>query len=177
MSQKFTAVLFLAFLLVSCTIKPVSFPDQHKKSKLDPSKCKFPKAEHYVNDFDDVLDATQESELEKICTDYEKKTTNQLVVATVKDLKPYDNIADFSKDMFNEWEIGRKDKNNGVLIVLCMDCHEVRIATGYGAEKILTNEICDQIIDPGMLDYFKNSDPYGGLKYGIEEVIKKWGKG
>lgn len=174
MMNKVVSVFLISFILVSCAGKPTFFPDQHKKSKLDPSKRKFPKAEHYVNDFADDLSSEQETELDKICADYETKTTNQLVVATVKDLNPYDDITGFSKDMFNEWEIGKRKENNGVLIVLCMDCHEVRIATGYGAEKILTNEVCDQIIDPGMLNYFEDGDAYGGLKYGIDEIIKRW---
>lgn len=172
--NKVVSLFLISFILFSCTPKPTSFPDQHKKSKLDPSKRKFPKAEHYVNDFADDLSPEQEKELDKICADYETKTTNQLVVATIKTMAPYDDINKYGTDMFNEWEIGQKDKNNGVLIVLCMECQEVRISTGYGAEKILTNDICDQIIDPGMLNYFEDGDSYGGLKYGIEEIIKRW---
>jgi len=45
---------------------------------------------------------------------------------------------------------------------------------GYGAEKSLTAEVTDAIVNPGMVNYFKKNNNYGGLKFGIKEIIKKW---
>lgn len=170
----------LAFTsLVACNtnnnkaaVNPQVNENSQTTEKLD--TLKFPKANNWVNDFEKELTTDQQKELDLICKDYETATTNQLMVATIADYKPYEDIAAYSKDLFNEWGIGQKPLDNGVLIVVCMKCQEVRIETGLGAERILTNEICDRIIDPGMIDYFEKKDVYGGIKYGIKEVIKRW---
>jgi uncharacterized protein len=173
-----TKILFaVLFLFASCGTPAIktSIPNNTKDSvKREEVILQFPKAEQYVNDFDSILTPAQQKELNEICANYDKQTTNQLVVATVKDIKPYNDIKDYAKDLFNEWKIGTKEKNNGVLIVLCVKCNEVRITVGYGAEKSLTAEITDAIVDPGMVGYFQKNKNYEGLKFGIKEIIKKW---
>ncbi len=167
-----------SIVLFSCgaTTKITQGPETKDSVKVQTpaDTFQFHKAYAWVNDFDSILTDMEEGKLDAVCKNYEKATTNQLVVATIGSFKPYSNIADYSTDMFNEWKIGTKEKNNGVLIVLCKDCHEVRITTGYGAEKILTTEICDLIVDPLMLSYFEKDKYYEGLKAGIDEIIKKW---
>ena len=171
--------LFSIFSLLSCgTSKKNQLADEKKDTTtIQVNKNienNFPKSIGWVNDFDSILTDNEENQLNNICSNYEKTSTNQLVIATIHSFKPYNNIADYSKDLFNEWKIGTKEKNNGVLIVLCKGRHEVRIETGLGVEKILTNKVCDHIIDPIMLSYFEEEKYYEGLKAGTEEIIKKW---
>src|SRR5689334_12013386 len=121
--------LFLGLSLSACTLK--------QTNKSSETQKKFPKAERYVNDFDDILTTDQENTLNTVCSDYDKKTTNQIVVATFKSMEPYENIETFGTALYNEWGIGTKEKNNGLLIVVFKENHKVRISTGLGTEKIL----------------------------------------
>ncbi|GAA4239678.1 hypothetical protein GCM10022291_34970 [Postechiella marina] len=51
---------------------------------------------------------------------------------------------------------------------------KIRISTGHGTEKILTDEICKKIIDQTIIPEFKNGDYYSGIEKGITELIAKW---
>lgn len=138
------------------------------------SKGPFPKATHWVNDFDDILTTVQEVELDSICRNYQNETTNQLVVATIDSIQPYTNIEEYSVDMYNDWRLGTKEKNNGLLITVFPKLHKARITTGYGTEKILTNEICDGIMKNQMIPHFKNGEYYEGIKEAILKSIELW---
>ena len=70
--------------------------------------------------------------------------------------------------------VGKKDKNNGLLILIAPNDRQVSIATGYGTEKILTDYICKVIIDSTMIPKFKNQDYYGGVNSALDSIIAKW---
>ena len=65
-------------------------------------------------------------------------------------------------------------KNNGLTIVVCNSCRQIGIATGYGTELILTDEICKKVIDETIIPEFKNGEFYNGIKKGVTELIAKW---
>lgn len=72
-------------------------------------------------------------------------TTAEVAVAVVPSIGDY-TIEDFSEKVFTKWGIGKKDKDNGVLLVISPDSREVRIQTGYGAEGVLPDITCGKII-------------------------------
>jgi uncharacterized protein len=59
--------------------------------------------------------------------------------------------------------IGRRDVNNGVLIVFSAQMKKVRIETGYGAERVLTDSIAKKIVDSLMIPQFKQQKYFDGL--------------
>lgn len=127
-----------------------------------------------VNDYSKILEKGQELELSEILQNYEIKTTKQIVLVTIDNITPYKDIHKFATDLGSYWGVGTKEKNNGLLIVLCKDYRSISIATGTGTEKILTDEICKSVIDNIMIPKFRNGKFYKGLKLGIEELINKW---
>jgi len=58
--------------------------------------------------------------------------------------------------------------------VLCNPLRKIRISTGYGTENILTDEICQKIIDEKIIPEFKKGNYYEGIEIGIIELIDKW---
>jgi len=134
----------------------------------------LPKKVGYVNDFSDILTFKQEKELSKIIQDFDQKTTNQFAVVTIDSIKPYGSIKDFATDLGNYWGIGQKDKNNGVIIVVCKNLRKVWVGTGLGAERVLTNDICKAVIDIHMIPHFQNGQYFDGIRQGIQELIKQW---
>ena len=58
----------------------------------------------------------QIADLENILTDYEKLTTNEIVIVTIDSIQPYTDIHLYATDLGDNWAIGKKEKNNGLII-------------------------------------------------------------
>ncbi|MFI5150877.1 MAG: TPM domain-containing protein [Bacteroidia bacterium] len=164
----------LVFLAISALFlfgSPLSA--QHKvASGKDAKISKFPEAQGWVNDFEEVLDSLTEAKLTKLITDHNKKTTNQISIVTISSITPYQFLSDYTKDLSNAWGVGEKGKNNGVTIIYSKALHEVRIATGLGLQGKLTDTHCQKIVDDFMLPSFKTGNYGKGMTDGVTEIIR-----
>lgn len=77
-------------------------------------------------------------------------TTAEVAVAVVPSIGEY-TVEDFSEKVFSNWGLGKKDKDNGVLLLISPDSREVRIQTGYGAEGVLPDITCGKIIREAVI--------------------------
>ena len=68
--------------------------------------------------------------------------------------------------------IGEKGKNNGVLILVTKQEHDIFIATGYGAEGSLTDALCRRIEEQVIIPEFKQGNFYNGLNEGVIAISK-----
>lgn len=116
----------------------------------------------YVNDFADVISAENESYILQNSEALASKTRAQVVVATTKSLEERP-IDDYAVDMFRRWNVGDKEKNNGVLILLAPNEREIRIEVGYGLEGRINDSKAGRLIDEYAVPCFKNDDWDGGI--------------
>ena len=100
----------------------------------------------------------------------EAKTTDQLVVVTLKSLQGT-SIEDFGVQLGRAWKIGQKDKNNGVLLIVAPNERKVRIEVGYGLEGTLTDAITRLIIENSIIPRFRANDFAGGVTRGTDDII------
>ncbi|MBY0560079.1 YgcG family protein [Hyphomicrobium sp.] len=131
----------------------------------------FPALTGRVVDEAAVLDAAERAALTEALADLEKKTTDQLVVVTLKSLQGT-SIEDYGYQLGRRWQIGQKDKNNGALLIVAPTERKVRIEVGYGLEGTLTDAIGKYIIETSILPRFKAGDFPGGIKRGVEDLIQ-----
>jgi len=103
------------------------------------TKRDFPRPIGYVNDFANVVDVPTKHRLAQLCAEVEKKTNAQIAVVTVQTLAG-SPIEDYALHLFNEWGIGHKEDNRGLLILLSMTEHKYRIEVGRGFETLFPNE-------------------------------------
>ena len=96
-----------------------------------------------------------------------------MVVATVASLNGT-TVEDFATCLGNRWGIGRKGKNDGILILVAPNERRVRVATGTGIEKLLSDEKAKAVIDQ-MTPGFKSGDYAGGLTTGIDAIAAQTG--
>jgi len=134
----------------------------------------FPKPIGFVNDFEDVLTVEQEKKLTELITRYEQKTTNEIVIVTINSIEPYFDFNQYAVDLFNYWGVGKKDKNNGLVFLFSKSLKKIRISTGIGTEKILTDNFCKSIIDQLIIPQFKEDKYYDGILFGLAELIAQW---
>ncbi len=123
----------------------------------------------YVNDFAEVLDESGQAELELQLSNFEKDTSNEVVVVTVNSLDG-DSIENYANELSREWGIGQKDKNNGVLLLVSVGDRRVRIEVGYGLEGALPDALAGRIISGDITPKFKANDYLGGVKKGVESI-------
>ncbi|KMS52524.1 methanol dehydrogenase [Novosphingobium barchaimii LL02] len=101
----------------------------------------------------------------------ERSTKHQMVVATTPSLGGED-ISTFTTRLANAWGVGRKDHNDGVVLMIAPNERKVRIAVGYGLEKSLPDDVCLEIIQNDILPHFKAGDLPAGAKAGVASLAR-----
>lgn len=103
------------------------------------------KARGYVNDFADVLDPSSEAQLTKYCAQVEQATGAQIAVVTIASLQGTP-IEDFTNDLFRQWGVGKKGKDEGLMLLLAIRDRKSRIEVGYGLEPILPDGFVGSVL-------------------------------
>jgi len=134
----------------------------------------FPELTGRVVDEAGLLDAADRASLTESLAGLETKTTDQLVVVTLKSLQGT-SIEDYGYQLGRRWQIGQKDKNNGVLLIVASAERKVRIEVGYGLEGTLTDALTKVIIENSILPLFKTGDFPGGIKRGVNDIVQVLG--
>jgi uncharacterized protein len=123
-----------------------------------------------VVDDANILDPTTRVTLTQKLAELEAKTTDQLVVVTLRSLQGT-SIEDFGVQLGRGWHIGQKDKNNGVLLIVVPSERKVRIEVGYGLEGTLTDAVTKLIIENAIIPRFRTNDIPGGITRGVDDII------
>lgn len=134
-----------------------------------------PQPQRLVNDFANVLDKDEVSQMESALTQFAKQSSTQIVVVTVPDLEGYDK-ADYAQRLGEKWGVGQKGQDNGLVVLLKPKTGnsrgEVYVATGYGLEGVLPDAIVNNaVVDNEMLPRFREDDYFGGLAAGLNVIM------
>lgn len=128
------------------------------------------KPDNYINDYAHILSANTISTLNLSLKQYEQKTSNQIVVATFPG-KLDVPIEDFSITLENKWKIGQKNKDNGVILVIFPEEHQLRIEVGYGLEGAIPDALANTIIQQEITPAFKTGDYDKGVSAGVSAIM------
>ncbi|WP_160724334.1 TPM domain-containing protein [Bacillus sp. USDA818B3_A] len=139
-----------------------------------------PAGDIYVQDTAHVLNETEKTELINIGRNLEDRTTAQVAVLTVQTIgdRP---IEEYANEAFRQYGIGSKKEDNGVLLVLAMKEHKIRIEVGYGLEGRIPDAKAGRILDQYAIPYLKNNQPnqavMGTYKALANEVLAEYNGG
>ena len=132
----------------------------------------LPSYSGFVNDFAGVISAETHSKIEGLCKELEAKTSAELAIATVKTTAPLDTKT-YAVKLFEKWKIGKKGKDNGLLILLSMDERRVEIEVGYGLEGVINDALAGEILDKYVIPRFKEGDFGEGLYAGAVVIADR----
>lgn len=135
----------------------------HLPPKPEPAK--------YVNDFAKFMSQEEINTLESKLKQYADASTTQIVVVTVETLGGY-TVKEYANDLAQNWGIGQKGADNGLLILASKQERKVRIEVGYGLEAKITDAFSKKIINEIIIPSFKNGSFYQGFEEGIEKITK-----
>jgi uncharacterized protein len=147
--------------------------DSIKEAHLDSLRY-IPRPVGWVNDYIHLFTEEQAKDLDRILTSYEKRTGTEIVVTTVDSahLGPM-HFEAYALLMLRNWGVGKKEKNNGILILIVRDLRRIRIENGYGIERLITNEETAGIIESHIIPRFREEKFYEGTRDGILAMINK----
>ena len=77
----------------------------------------FPAPRNMVNDSAHLFSSEEEARIEYLLRAYRDSTTREIIVVTVNNFKGYDANS-FATELGNQWGIGQRDVNNGVIVLL-----------------------------------------------------------
>ena len=123
-----------------------------------------------VTDNAQILSENTRKSLTETLKEHETRTTNQIVILTIPSLEG-ENIEDYANKVFNEWKLGQKGKDNGILIVVVPNEKKMRIEVGYGLESTMTDLSAGRIIREIMAPRFREENFDGGITDGTLAVI------
>jgi len=103
------------------------------------------KPQGYVSDFAGVIDAQSRMELEAYCSRVEQQTGAEMAFVTIQSLSA-EPIEDVANTIFREWGVGKKGKNEGILLLLAVGDRRSRLEVGYGLEPILPDGFDGQVL-------------------------------
>lgn len=121
---------------------------------------------------DDAQALKQETieKLEKRLEVYEDSTSNQIAILIISSLEG-ESIEEYSIRVAEKWKLGQKDKDNGVLLLVAVDDHKMRIEVGSGLEGVLTDALSSRIIRNEMAPNFRRADFDAGVNAGVDGII------
>lgn len=158
--------LSICLSLLLCTVFISNGQTTFHKSIPD-----LPSHPRLVNDFADMMSDDEENLLETKLVNFEKESSNEICIVTVKDLDGMD-ISEFATELGRKWDIGKASKKNGVLVLASKNDHKINISPAYGLSGVLPDITCGRIIREQMVPDFKQGDFYAGFDQAATALIQ-----
>ncbi len=117
-----------------------------------------------------LLSSAEKEELSSYLESLEDTTGAQIAVLTVSTLAG-DSLESFGIRVADEWKLGRKDEDDGAILLVALAERKIRIEVGYGLEDKLTDMKCGLIIRNVIAPYFQNGDYGGGIAAGVKNMV------
>lgn len=124
-----------------------------------------------VNDYAQVLTSAETTAMEAKLVAYNDSTSTEIAIVLIKSLGTYE-VSDYAIKLAEQWGIGVKGKNNGVIILVAVEDRKVTIQTGYGMEGVLPDAICKNIVENELKPAFKQGNYYQGLEDASTAIIQ-----
>lgn len=157
----------IILLLLFLTLCPGLYSQGQKERALadNPTQLK-----EYLVDETGILTPVEHKEILVKLVNEDKNTSNQIVVYIINSLNG-ESLEDVSINLAEKNKIGKKDKNNGVLMLVVRGDRKIRIEVGYGLEGALTDAVSSSIIRNVITPEFKKGDYYKGINDGVDAII------
>lgn len=128
-----------------------------------------PPLKERVTDLAGLLGPADRSALEDRLKAIEDSTGSQVAILTVRTTQP-EPIEAYAIRVADSWKLGRKDIDDGALILVAADDRRMRIEVGRGLEGAIPDAIAKRIIAERMGPAFKQGDFAGGLTAAVESI-------
>ncbi len=136
-----------------------------------PADVAIPALKTRVTDLTATLTPEQSAALESKLAAFEQRKGSQFAVLLVPTTQP-ETVEQYSIRVTDQWKLGRKGVDDGVLLLIAKDDRKLRIEVGRGLEGALPDATAKRIIDEYIVAPFKQGDFNGGVNAGVDRIIK-----
>jgi hypothetical protein len=126
-------------------------------------------------EIDSVFSEQQSKRINEIAKDIRIKNQMEIVILSIDEIYPKENILDFSASKLDDWNIGGVLEKSGLIIVFSQKLRLLRISTTEIAKQYLSDSECEGIVSDIMIPNFKKGNYYEGILdslYKIKELTK-----
>lgn len=171
MKQKRRKLIFLITMLI-VVISTMSSTITVNAAWFEKTEIPIPQVQQdvYVYDEDNIIDDTVEQEINALLIQLEEQTGAEVAVVTVESLLGKE-IEDYSIELANTLGIGKKDEDNGVLLLISRSDERVRLEIGKGLEGCLNDSKCGRMLDNYFVPYREEDEYSEGTKKTVEAVV------
>ena len=124
-----------------------------------------------VTDLTNTLTADQRAALEAKLATFETRKGSQVAVLIVPTTQP-EAIEQYSIRVVEQWKLGRKRVDDGVLLIIAKDDRKMRIEVGRGLEGAIPDAIAKRIVAEVITPRFREGDFYGGITAGLDRILR-----
>ncbi|MGZ3885689.1 MAG: TPM domain-containing protein, partial [Bacteroidia bacterium] len=158
--------IILLLLLFFRTVLPAQVPERPSPSHLYNNLSK---------ELPDFLNTQEAQQLEEKLETFSNETSNQICVVVVDDFNGM-TADEFATELINQWGIGKKDKNNGLVVLIKPNSdsrgkRELFIGVGYGLEGAIPDLATKRVREEEMNPYLKQKEYFTALDKGTDKLM------
>lgn len=124
-----------------------------------------------VVDLTQTLTREQQAALSRMLEEFQGRKGSQIAVLLVPTAAP-EEIEQYAIRVGEQWKTGRKNVDDGAILVVAKNDRAVRIEVGYGLEGALNDATANRIIREAILPRFREGDFYGGINAGVDRMMR-----
>jgi len=143
------------------TYTPADVPDVHAADRT-----------RFLVNPDGIISPDTQARVDSLVAALRQTTTAEMSVVVIDDISDPDDIDMFATDLFSRWGLGKKDRDNGVLLLVAKDRRKAVIRTGYGAEGVLPDIVCGTILREQMFPAFRQGDYDRGVADATATIVR-----
>jgi len=160
MKPKSHANQWLTIIVLVCLAWPASLL----------AEVSIPILEGHITDLTNTLTEDQQTALEDRLSTFEREKGSQIAVLIVPTTQP-ETIEQYSIRVVDQWQLGRKSIDDGVLLLIAKNDRATRIEVGYGLEGAIPDAIAKRIVDDIMIPHFRQANYAAGINAGVDSLI------
>lgn len=127
------------------------------------------KPQGYVSDYAGLFSSQFKASLEENLSQFKQKTGVEIAVVAIASLEG-ESIDEYAVRLFEDWKIGEKEKDNGLLLLVSKQDRQIRIEVGYGLEPVINDARAGRIIREQIVPNFKQENYEQGVKEAVEKL-------
>ncbi|MCG3202175.1 MAG: hypothetical protein NFCOHLIN_02054 [Gammaproteobacteria bacterium] len=136
-----------------------------------PAEVPVPPLTARVIDQTGTLSASETGALERKLADFESRKGSQIAVLIVPTTEP-ETVEQYALRVAEQWKLGRKGVDDGILLLVAKEDRALRIEVGYGLEGAVNDAIASRVIREVIVPLFKHGSFYAGIDAGVDRLIR-----
>src|SRR5688572_11293646 len=124
----------------------------------------------WVTDMPGMLRADTIARLNSTIGEFERTNGAEMAVVVIRSLDGL-SIEEAAVKLFELWMIGKKSRDNGLLLLWSTGDRRVRVEVGYGLEGVLPDGKVGAILDTYVIPKFRSGEFDEGLLAGVDALL------